>query len=164
MHDDAARQAADGAKRAKVQRAADEAQPHLLDLQQSSGNQAVSRLVQRAPHHHSLGAASTDAPGAKPQERKALGEFKGRVIKNDIISGKTNITIGGGAKQGIQPGMKGWLVNEGGHRYISFEVDTVRPGDRVSTAFVETTLDVVHQYPLVEIDRDSMPAVEDQQF
>src|SRR4051812_29420710 len=162
MHEEAPKAGATRAKQAEVQRSADEAEPHLLKLQRSSGNEAVATLVQRAPHH-TLGAASTDAPGAKPKEAKALGPFKGRVIKNDIVEGKTLITIGGGSKQGIQPGMKGWLVNEGGRRHVSFEIQDVK-GDRVSTAFVEAILDEVHQYPYVEIDRDSMPAVQDQEF
>ncbi len=140
------------AKQAKVQRTAEE--PVLLKLQRSSGTMAVAEMVQR---DH---AASTDAPGAKKREHKALGPFHGRVIKNDIVDGKTYITIGGGAKQGIQPGMKGWLENDGGRRLVSFEIEKVN--DRSSGAFVEATLDEIKEYMKIEIDRDSMPAVEDQ--
>jgi hypothetical protein len=140
--------------RAAVQRAADvEVEPRLIELQRSSGNAAVTEMVQRDR------AASTDAPGVKhkkappkkPAEHKMIS---GRVIAYSIKDGKTYITIGLSSDRGIVKGMKGRLVRASGTQIVSFEVDSVNGATR---AYVEAIPDEVKEADHAEIDLGSAP-------
>jgi hypothetical protein len=132
-HDELSGQAVNRAHRRVVQRATDGQEPHLLKLQRSSGNAAVTQLVQRDK--------------TKKAEHKLI---KARIIGVQVKDSKTYITIGSGTAQGVTEGMKGWVVNEGGHRLVSFDVDKASGG--ASYAYVEASIDEINQYGRVELD------------
>jgi hypothetical protein len=139
------------AKQAVVQRAAEE--PELLKLQRSSGNEAVTQMVQRDR------AASTDAPGAhkhkKAPPKKAEHKWiSGRVLGNSIQDGKTYISIGLTSAQGVQKGMQGKLLRKSGTQLVSFEVAAV---DQFTRAYVEASLDEIKEVDHAEIDLGSAP-------
>ena len=138
MHEELSRNAANGAPKAKLQRAAEESEPQLLRLQRSSGNTAVTQLVQR------------DKAPPKKAEHKLI---KARIIGVQVKDSKTYITIASGTDQGVTEGMKGWVVNEGGHRLVSFLVD--KAGGGSSYAYVEASIDEINQYGRVELDSAS---------
>jgi hypothetical protein len=152
LHEEAPRSAAAKARNANVQRSADEAEPELLKLQRSSGNGAVTQLVQRDR------AASTDAPGAKkkkaPPKKVEHKTISGRVIGYQIKDGKTQITIGLGSDQGVKSGQTGRLMRASGKLLVSFTVDTVNGATR---AFVEAIPDELKEVDHVEIDLGSEP-------
>lgn len=73
----------------------------------------------------------------------AAHDYKSRVIKVDIVDGKTRITLSGGSGQGVQAGMAGALLDDSGKRIIGFKIDEVQ--SRTSSAFVETIIDEVRR-------------------
>jgi hypothetical protein len=133
MHEELPRNAVTRAKQAEVQRAADESEPHLLQLQRSSGNVAVAGLVQRDK--------------TKKAEHKMI---KARIIGVRVQDSKTYITIASGTNQGVTEGMKGWLLNKGGGHIVSFDVD--KANEATSYAYVEASIDEVNQSSGVELD------------
>jgi hypothetical protein len=135
MHEELPRSAATRAKNAEVQRAAEE--PELLKLQRSSGNSAVTGLVQRDKHK---------APPKKAEHKM----IKARVIGVQVKDSKTYITIASGTDQGVTEGMKGWLLNKDGGHIVSFDVDSAKGG--TSYAYVEASIDEVNQSSGVELD------------
>lgn len=146
-----ARRTANGATRARS--APDQPQHGLLELQQQLGNAAVTRLLQRAPRER---PQSTDAPGApkrsrpRPKPPKKQGpDIRARVIKADIVEGKTRIVIGSGPEQGVELGMSGRLVDAKGTELEGFTIDKVE--GRVSFGFVDAILDRVRANPQVII-------------
>jgi hypothetical protein len=152
MHEEAPRSQAVRAKQPEVQRSAEE--PELLKLQRSSGNGAVTQMIQRDR------AASTDAPGAKhkkaPPPKKAEHKLiSGRVLKIEVKDGsKTYITIGLGSSQGVKKGMHGRLLRASGTQIITFEVDSV---NGFTGAFVETSYDGAKEADKAEIDLGTAP-------
>jgi hypothetical protein len=134
--------------RPHVQRSEEQSNP-ILDLQQSHGNAAVSRMVvQRRPR-----AASTDAPWAKKKKQapvKKPEDVHARVIKFDIDEAGSRITIASGPDQGVQVGMTGSLISDSGREMSDdFVIETA--SGRVSTAHVKATADMVKAYDHVVI-------------
>jgi hypothetical protein len=121
---------------------ADQPRNRVLDLQQSSGNRAIARLLQRKD-----GPASTDVAdtaggkhGAKAPEKK-VEDIHARVIKYDIDDGKTLITIASGLDQGVKVGMSGSLLTPSGKELADFTIE--HSEGRVSKAHVEAIPDQV---------------------
>src|SRR5689334_7329082 len=124
------------AARPRVQRSEEQPQDRLLQLQRSSGNSAVSELVQRRPR-----AASTDAPWAKKQPKapvKKAEDVHARIIKFDVDEAGNQITIASGPDQGIEVGMEGSLVSDSGREIEDFVIETA--SGRVSTTHVRATV------------------------
>ena len=147
-------------------RALDTPTDRILDLQQSWGNAAVARLVQRAPKDR---PASTDAPGYKKPPKKGpdrskMPDIKSRVIGVSIEQGMTKIAIGVGPDQGVEEGMAGYLAKPDGKPYKDFEIHDIRGA--ASYAYVDAIVDEVRANSNVVItpSKGGSPRVEDQQF
>ena len=127
--------------------------PHgVLGLQRQVGNAAVTRMLQRTPKDR---PAPTDAPWVKKRRpppkkpAKKVPDIKARVIKADIVDGKTRITIGSGPDQGVQVGMSGSLIQANGRALADFTIETA--AGAISTAYISTILDEVRRNPSVII-------------
>jgi hypothetical protein len=128
----------------------------VLELQRHSGNAAVARLLQRAPHD---GPASTDAPGATasapgPAPKKVTEDIHARVIAYSVDEGRGKITIGSGPDQGVQVGMTGTLLN-GSKEVADFTIEEAK--GRVSWAHVQSTQDQMGTDANVIIKASSAP-------
>jgi hypothetical protein len=83
-------------------------------------------------------------PSATPARAShAVQDYKTRVIKVDVVDGKTRITLGGGSAQGVQQGMSGVLFDESGKRIIGFKLEEIH--SRSAVAFVETIVSEVYR-------------------
>ena len=146
------RQAASEAVRDLARRTPEVPHVRLDALQRTSGNAAVTNLLQRAPRER---AASTDAPGArhhgsKPAPKKAPpADVHARVIKYDIDQDEGLITIASGPDQGVEVGMSGSLLLANGSEYADFTIE--QASGRVSHAHVHATSDQVNANPMVVI-------------
>ncbi len=128
----------------------------VLELQRHSGNAAVARLLQRAPHD---GPASTDAPGATgsspgPAPKKVTEDIHARVLAYSVDEGRGKITIGSGPEQGVQVGMTGTLLN-GSKEVADFTIEEAK--GRVSWAHVQSTQDQMGSDGNVIIKASSAP-------
>jgi hypothetical protein len=169
LRDEAPGQAADPAVPRREQLPADRPETYLLNLQQTYGNAAVTRLVQRRPRHT---AASTDAPGhsghhghgpsaPKTPEKKA-SDVHARVIKYDIDQGMGLITIASGPDQGVQIGMSGALVLANRTEYEDFTIESAE--GRISRAHVRARMDQVSRDPQVVVKVSSLESQEGKEF
>jgi hypothetical protein len=141
---------------AEPRRISEAPESRVLDLQRHSGNAAVTRLLQRAPHE---GPASTDAPGATgsspaPGPKKVTADIHARVIQYSLDNGVGKITIGSGPDQGVQVGMAGTLLN-GSKEVADFTIE--RAEGRVSWAHVQSTQDQMGSDANVVIKASSAP-------
>jgi hypothetical protein len=88
--------------------------------------------------HHSkpatAGPSADDRFGAGPIATNA----EARIIKGDIVGGRTRITIARGAIHGVRADMEGH-VTSGGQTIATFQIDQVKPN--VSYAFTSATID-----------------------
>ena len=168
-HDELTRGAATRAKQTEVQRAADEnAEPELLRLQRSSGNEAVTQLVQRDR------AASTDAPWAKkrkkPAKPKHTEPIHARIIGISIVNGMkdkgydfdemTQIMIAVAsekdAEAGHRPVWEGMKGSVDGPHGADFTVEELKNRGRVAIAYVHMTPDMINwSGSMVTIDPNS---------
>jgi hypothetical protein len=146
----------------RAQRVERETAQPLLDLQRSSGNAAVARLLQRAPDR----PASTDAPGqsgsGSAAPKKAAADIHARVLKYEVDQGVGLITIGSGPDQGVQVGMSGSLLRPNGQEYADFTIESA--SGRVSTAHVHATADEVNANSDVVIKPASLESQAGKEF
>ncbi len=93
-------------------------------------------------------------PTQKPKvafESCAKHALQSRVIKNQIIDGKTKLMFGLGEKQGARIGQKGYLHSDTSDTpYMHFTI--IEATDTTCSAFIETTIDDVHAHPHVVIN------------
>jgi len=95
-------------------------------------------------------------------DRRATSDVHARVLANSIVGGRTRITIGSGQQQGIQAGMTGALLGPGDREIADFTIESA--DHRMSYAFVEATLDQVHEATGVVIKASAGSAMDDKQF
>jgi len=116
----------------------------LLDLQRTSGNAAVTRLVQRAPNDRPASTDVADTASAGPKT-----DIHARVIGVSVVNKRTRITIASGTDQGIEVGMKGAITDSSG---VPFEGFTIEEAEgRLSYATVQPTVDEVNTHSKVVI-------------
>lgn len=88
------------------------------------------------------------------EDHKVVQNGTGRIIGVSIVGGQTRIMIALGQKQGVAPGMMGY-VKKGNGMLADFQIDSV--GDRVAHAMVEATPDMLHDNNMVVVNPTQMP-------
>jgi hypothetical protein len=116
---------------------------HQFQVESSSAGVSQATIDGPVEELEGGGGGVVINPSAMPAAKGAKQDMHGRILMNTIEGGKTHIKIGLGSDQGVQVGMKGWLVSESGHRIVSFEILDVVNG-RLSAAFIEASLDQIH--------------------
>lgn len=99
-------------------------------------------------------------PTAGPSESDRFGEGKvayealGRILRVDVVDGRTRIMIGLGQQQGVHVGMEGY-VKEGDGMAAQFSIEEVR--ERTALAFVPLPVDVVQRHHQAVVNPAAMP-------
>lgn len=83
-------------------------------------------------------------PSSAPaRSQQKIQGYESRVLKVDVVDGKTRITCAGGTAQGLQAGMQGVMLDEGGHRILGFTVQEAHA--RTTVAIVDTIVSEVYR-------------------
>jgi hypothetical protein len=91
-------------------------------------------------------------PSSKPaRAAKDAKDFKTRVLKVDIVGGRTRLMIGGGRAYGVQAGMQVQMLDESGKDMGSFVLEEAQA--RVASGFVDfPNLDMVARIKSVVVN------------
>ncbi len=88
------------------------------------------------------------------EEAKVVQNGAGRIISLQVVGGQTRITIALGHKQGVVPGMTGY-IKKGNGMLADFQIDAAE--DRVAHAMVDVTPDMLKDHSEVVINPSHMP-------
>lgn len=112
----------------------------LADFQiESVSDRVAYAMVEATPDMLKDHSQVVVNPSQMPKSSEAEGDMKARLLKIDIVGGKTRITIGRGTSNGARSGMSGYIAGSGGKPYEKFVIDEAH--STFSTAFVERTFD-----------------------
>lgn len=125
----------------------------ILQLQQSLGNAAVTRLVQRAPRERPASTDVDDVAGSENGHKEAH-DLHARIIQVSVVSDHTRIGIASGSDQGVHEGMEGYALDEAGAVH-PFTIEEVRP--RVCFAKIGMIVSAAEAADKVVINPASMP-------
>jgi hypothetical protein len=109
---------------------------------------------------HAASAHQRKHAGKAPAVDERFGEgsksdVEGRIIKVDVVGGRTQLTIGLGQAQGVRAGMEGY-VKAGGGSLTDFQIESAT--DRVSIATVDVSPHAIQESPYVVVNPSAKPA------
>jgi len=120
----------------------------------------LADVIQDDSSAHAASAHQRRKPTDGPSEDDRFGEgatardAEGRIIVVSIVNGQTQIGIGLGHDQGVGVGMEGYIKSNDG-MVADFQIHRVT--ERVSYAFVDTTIDGIGGHHQVVVNPSSMP-------